>query len=99
MVWQFGMGKSGYIGNFQSLNGNQNQPSSLSDSMKDRLNEDVQDILQSARKEVENLLKEDDEVFEKLVKEILEKEELEYDEIDRIFKEYDAKRAAEKGGR
>ena len=39
-------------------------------------------------KDVEELLASEKEILDRFVKELLEKEELDYDEIDAIFKEY-----------
>jgi ATP-dependent Zn protease len=44
--------------------------------------------MQRCLKETEELLKKEWAIVERIVKGLLEKEELEYDEIDAIFKDY-----------
>jgi len=83
MVWRWGMGKSGKVGDFYS-----DEPSSimfLSEETKNILNNDVQDILQSCIKEVTNILTEKKDILEHFAQELLKKEELEYDDIQDIF--------------
>ncbi|MDP8218011.1 MAG: AAA family ATPase [Candidatus Theseobacter exili] len=84
MVWVVGMGGSGYVGDFTII-----PESQLSDKMVQALNEDTQTILSSCLKEVETLLTNEMRVLDRFASELLEKEELEYDEIDAIFKEYE----------
>jgi ATP-dependent Zn protease len=56
--------------------------------MKTRLDQDVQDILQSCLKEVLELLKKEEKLIDRLAGELISKEELNYDEIEAIFKEF-----------
>lgn len=84
MVWRWGMGKSGIIGNFYGIEGNW----FISSEMKVRLDNDVQDILQECLKEVEALLTKEEPLLERLTKELIAKDELNYDEIEAIFKEF-----------
>jgi len=91
MVWRWGMGKSGLLGNFDALTeysspGNRTMP--LSSEMQRRLDEDVQEILQSCLKDVQDVLSREDALLERLAKELVAKEELNYDEIEAIFKEF-----------
>jgi cell division protease FtsH len=90
MVWKAGMGKSGLIGNFESLNAGKRlgESSDLSETTKSRLDDDVQEILQNALKEVMQLLQKEVLLLERLAKELLLKQELNYDEIEAIFKEF-----------
>ncbi|MDD4909733.1 MAG: AAA family ATPase [Candidatus Omnitrophica bacterium] len=88
MVWRWGMGRSGIIGNFYGLPKDRNNMPMMSEEMKRRLDEDVQDILQSCLRDVEELLKKHDPLLERLGKELVAKEELNYDEIEAIFKEF-----------
>ena len=83
MVWRFGMGESEYLGDFSSVPKDQ-----LSADVKRRLNEDTNAIIKRAIDEVEELLKKHNEIFERFAQELLKREELEYDEIEDIFKEY-----------
>ena len=83
MVWRFGMGESGFVGDYTAI-----PESQLSESLKEKLNSETAKILKACLKEVEELLKNEWVIVERFVKELLEKEELEYDEIEEIFKEY-----------
>lgn len=88
MVWMLGMGDSGLIGNYAAI-----PPEQLSESTKTKLNEDTEKIFQNCIKEVEAVLKKESALLDRFSKELLEKEELEYDEIEKIFKEYKKKPA------
>ena len=87
MVWYYGMGASGLVGSYAIIpdSADSNQ---LSESVKTKLNAETQEILQSCMKEVEELLKRESVIFERFAKELLQREELDYDEIEAIFKEY-----------
>ncbi len=87
MVWKFGMGKNGFIGDYTVIPETQ-----LSESIKEKLNNETQEVLLSCVKEVEELLKLKWEIVERFVDELLKKEELEYDEIEEIFKQYGIKK-------
>jgi cell division protease FtsH len=87
MVWRWGMGKSGYIGNFHALFFEKLQQPLMSEDMKSKLDNDVQEIMQGCLKETEALLIKEDKVLERLTKTLLEKEELNHDEIQAIFNE------------
>jgi len=90
MVWRMGMGKSGIIGDFHALDfykligGNP----LISEEMKTRLDNDVQDIMQSCLKEASDLLKKEQALLDRLANELVAKQELNYDEIEAIFKEF-----------
>lgn len=82
MVWSYGMGKSGIIGDFDIYN------RMISDSMKEKLEDDIQDILQTCLKEVREILTQHRELFEYFAEELFKKGELEYDEIQAIFDKF-----------
>ncbi len=86
MVWQYGMGKSGLIGDFHALTGF--QTALISEKTKEILDQDVQDILQTCMKEIEALLTKNKDLFEYFAEQLLNKEELEYDEIETIFSKF-----------
>ncbi len=89
MVWKLGMSDAGYIGDYTTLAGSVQQPTSfLSQALTEKLNSETDKILKKCLKEVEDLLKKEWQIVERFVKELLEKDELEYDEIEEIFKEY-----------
>lgn len=83
MVWRLGMGGSESLGDYGSI-----PPEQLSESVKEKLNIETHDIIQSCLKDVEELLKKENILFERFAKELIERQELDYDEIEAIFKEY-----------
>ena len=83
MVWKVGMSDAGFVGDYSVI-----PESQLSESVKERLNEETNKIMTTCLKEVEELLKKEWHIVERFVKELLQKDELEYDEIEIIFKEY-----------
>ncbi|MFH1640816.1 MAG: AAA family ATPase [Candidatus Omnitrophota bacterium] len=90
MVWRWGMGKSGLIGNFYGLmpsRGWQQQPL-MSEETKTTLDRDIQEILNSCLKEIQNLLNQEMPLLDRFSQELVKKEELNYDEIEAIFKEF-----------
>jgi ATP-dependent Zn protease len=60
----------------------------LSEKIKEQLNNETQEILQECLKEVETLLKKESLLLDRFAQELLAKEELDYDEIESIFKEF-----------
>ena len=88
MVWSYGMGKSGIIGDFttsQASSGNPWAASFLSEKMKDHLNDDTQAILQDCLKEVDGILTQNWDAVVYFAEELYKKEDLEYDDILNIF--------------
>ncbi len=83
MVWDHGMGDSGLIGSFSVI-----PEDELSDAFKEKLNSDTNKILRDCLKEAEDLLTDKREILDRFANELIEKEELEYDEIESIFSEY-----------
>jgi len=83
MVWRLGMSDAGFVGDYSVI-----PPTQISESLKEKLNAETSKIMKACLKEVEELLKKEWTIVERFVKELLEKEELEYDEIEEIFKEY-----------
>jgi cell division protease FtsH len=88
MVWRLGMGNSDYIGNFTVI-----PESELSDELASRLNMEAIAIVQSESKNAEKVLKDHWEIVEHFVKLLLEKDELEYDDIVDVFKKYGINRS------
>lgn len=96
MVWRFGMGNSGLIGDYTLLETSSadygvfrgEKVSFLSEKVKEKLNQETQDILQDCLKEVEGLLAKELPLLDRFAEELLKKEELDYDEIEAIFKEF-----------
>ena len=95
MVWRWGMGSEGLLGNFASLSSQRGETGLiLSNSMKERLDNDVQKILQDCLADVKRVLNNERELLDHFAQELLEKEELDYDEIEAIFKKYGKSRPA-----
>jgi cell division protease FtsH len=91
MVWSLGMGTSSFVGDYNIYGSDRFSGINvfqLSESTKEKLNKETQDIIHKCLRDVEEILKKEWNIVERFVKELLEKEELEYDEIDAIFKEY-----------
>lgn len=90
MVWQLGMTMdhdNNLIGNFTSIPENE-----ISESLKEKLNNETLRILNECRKKVEDFLNANWDITETFAKELLERQELDYDEIDQIFKKFDRSR-------
>jgi len=81
MVWNCGMGKSGLLGNWEIK-------SDISEEMKSTLDKDVQHILHTCLHEVTELLKREEPLMDRIAHELIAKDELNYDEIEAIFKEF-----------
>lgn len=96
MVWRFGMGESGMVGDYSLLETMRSEygafrgekVSFVSEKVKEQLNNETQLILQACLKEVEELLKKESKLLDRFAQELLIKEELDYDEIEAIFKEF-----------
>jgi len=84
MVWSLGMGDHGFVGDYSEI-----PDSEISEVTKEKLNTETQNIMQRCLKETEDILKKEWNIVERFVKELMAKEELDYDEIEVIFKEYD----------
>ena len=102
MVWEWGMGKSGLVGDYSLLSNMASENgvfkgenvSYISDRVKDQLNNDVQDILNECLQEVQVLLQKESALLDRFAQELLAKDELNYDEIEAIFKEFGKVRPA-----
>ena len=94
MVCRYGMGESGILGSFDALNPAlpYAQASLLSEETKRKIDNDVQKILTSCLAEVSEILNSENELLEYFAKELLQKSELEYDEIVEIFKKHGKER-------
>jgi cell division protease FtsH len=90
MVWQYGMGKSGRLGNWDDLI-TQGGQSFISEKTKEVLNDDVQAILQQCLVEVSGILNNNRQLLDYFAQELLSKGELEYDEIEAIFQKFGIK--------
>ena len=89
MVWKIGMGSSGNVGDYTVIPKDQ-----LSEEVKVVLNKDTSKIMKDCVAEVTATLTDSREILDRFAKELLEREELEYDEIIAIFREYGHEEAA-----
>ncbi|HLF19085.1 MAG TPA: AAA family ATPase [Candidatus Omnitrophota bacterium] len=87
MAYRYGMGKSGLIGDFYAMTNSMGDPL-ISEETRRVLDKDVQDILQGCVKEVREILENKKDLLEYFAQQLLEKEELEYDEIVSIFDKF-----------
>ncbi len=93
MVWHFGMSSNGFVGDYTLLLGNMNHPSGLiSEDMKNSLNKEIQIILHQAAEEVEAFLRSEWDLMDDFAQALLERMELDYDEIEAIFKAHGKER-------
>ena len=83
MVWSLGMGKSGFIGDFEALDA-----SHVSEKTKETLDQDVQDILQTCLKETTEILTKHKDVLDYFTEQLLEKHEIYHDDIRAIFNKF-----------
>ncbi|MBF0493684.1 MAG: AAA family ATPase [Candidatus Omnitrophica bacterium] len=83
MVWRVGMGESGYVGDYSTV-----PKEELSEQVKLSLNNDTNKIMKYCLAETEKTLNDNMKILNRFSKELLDKEELEYDEIIAIFAEY-----------
>jgi len=83
MVWRYGMGTGGVIGDIASLPADQR-----SNELCDRLNRETQELLSERLRAAEALLRENWRIVERFAAELLAREELDYDDIAAIFQEY-----------
>jgi ATP-dependent Zn protease len=65
----------------------------LSDHLKEKLNLETQEILNKCLREVEDLLKREEPLLEEFTKQLLEKDELDFDQIEAIFVQLGKQRA------
>jgi cell division protease FtsH len=86
MVWKYGMNEIGMLGDYTVIPDTQ-----LSESVKEKLNKETNSIVKKCAEEVEELITKESEIFEHIANELLTREELDYDEIEAIFKQHGKK--------
>jgi cell division protease FtsH len=91
MVWNYGMGKSGLVGDFHSDYYEGYRGRSHSEKTIETLDNDVQAILKECIDDVTKILTEKKDLLEYFSQELLKKEELEYEEIQAIFDKFGLK--------
>jgi len=98
MVWSYGMGKSGFVGDYSSLDAihggwiASSKSSVISEKIREQLNMDTQEIMEQCQKEVQVLLQENAQLLDRFANELVSKSELDYDEIEAVFKEFNKAR-------
>lgn len=92
MVYRYGMGKSGILGNFDALRLDYGRTTILSEETKKTIDDDVQKILRGCLAEVTGILSAELELLNFFARELLQKSELEYDEIVEVFKKHGKER-------
>lgn len=95
MVWHWGMGKSGYLGNMEEVRSHLGQSyiseNYISEKTREKLDQDVQEILQTCLNEAKEVLLKHRDLLDYFAQELLRKSELEYDEIEAIFNKFNLK--------
>jgi len=97
MVWSLGMGNSGLIGDFSVLSSSSGYSSTslIAEATKEKLNNDVQQILQQCLKEVRQIVDQNWDAIVCFAEQLYVKEELDYDEIEEIFQRFNIVRPSE----
>lgn len=85
MTWNLGMCQ-GFLGDFDAINSKDRNH--ISEEFKAKLNHETQKILHDAEKQVDTDLRKDWNIIERIVTELLKRDELDYDEIVEIFAEF-----------
>jgi ATP-dependent Zn protease len=83
MVWKYGMSDKALLGDYTII-----PDAQLSEKLKEELNDETGKIFNKCLKGVEELLTKERPLLDRFAKELVEKEELDYDEIEAIFTEY-----------
>lgn len=83
MVWKLGMGGNGYLGNFSVI-----PEKELSTELVSKLNQEMHRIIDTEKSNAEKYLRDNWHIVEDFVRILLEKDELEYDEIVDIFEKH-----------
>jgi cell division protease FtsH len=94
MAWRWGMGKSGHVGNFEPGEGRVSWYSLQAD-----LDHDAQDIIMECMAESEDAIRRNWQVTERIAALLVEKEELEFYEIEELFKGFGMERKNTEAGR
>ncbi len=83
MVWNFGMGTRGLVGDFTAI-----PKDSMSSKLKEELNTETLEIMNTCLKKVDECLINDWAIVEDMAQEMLKKEELTFNEVEEIFKKH-----------
>jgi cell division protease FtsH len=88
MVWSYGMGKSGYVGDFKGTFFEKNH---YVPRFAHELDQDANEIINQCLQETEDLLRKNWDVLTAIAEELIKKEELDYDAICLIFNAHNKK--------
>lgn len=86
MVWRLGMGDDGFMGDYAIV-----PKEHISEELKEKLNLQTKAIIELEYKKAQDIISENWSVAQALVELLLEKEELDYDEISQVFSSYGLK--------
>jgi len=89
MVWSFGMGTQGAVGDYSVLS----KGDRASEGLKARLNQETDHILMKASQETEAFLRQEWPMMEVCAQALLERKELDYDDIEELFRSHGKERA------
>ncbi len=84
MVWSYGMGRTGLLGDLASLTQSLGA-GAISERTKEKLDDDVQEILRACLEDATDILTKNRALLDTFAAELMAKGELEYDEIQAIF--------------
>lgn len=83
MVWNFGMGIKGFVGDFTAI-----PKDNMSSRLKEELNKETMEIMNVCLEKVNECLTENWVIVEDMAQEMLEKEELIHKEVEQIFQKH-----------
>ncbi|MBO7612110.1 MAG: AAA family ATPase [Elusimicrobia bacterium] len=83
MVWNFGMGTRGLVGDFTAI-----PKDSMSSKLKEELNTETMEIMNTCLNKVNECLTNDWAIVEDMAQEMLKKEELTYNEVEKLFEKH-----------
>lgn len=87
MVWKVGMGLSGFVGDFSVI-----PKDAISSNLKEKLNNETIAILNSCNTKMEEVLKANWDVVDEIVRVLLEKKEMDFDELEEVFEKFGKKK-------
>jgi cell division protease FtsH len=77
MVWKVGMGESGFVGDFSAI-----PKEEVSQKLKEKLNNETLEILNSCKVKAEKFLKENWDAVDAVAKRLIKDKELDFDELE-----------------
>ena len=88
MVWNYGMGPKGLVGDFSLI-----PKDCMSPKLKEELNAQTMEIMNTCLNKVKECLTKEWAIVEDIAQEMLKKEELTYNEVDEIFRKHGKSKA------